>query len=176
MLFDFETATTDTQASTGNTSADQVSQTQHTVALCGSALLLVPWTYYLGVMLLLVAWPLSFDSVRRHMQMKIIYVSCDQSPLTEEGLLFFQRAKALGTKLIVGMESKSKDGSDYEQRRRQVLMLSCVDACIDAAPPLSSIDSVWMEKCQLDVLCVRAINSKELKKTTLKSGCVMIVE
>ena len=64
------------------------------------------------------------------------------------------------------------DGTGYEERRRQVLLLSSVDACIDVAPPLSSITLAWMMESGVDKLCVKKNESLSLKATMLKSNDV----
>ena len=66
----------------------------------------------------------------------------------------------------------SEDDRGYEERRRQVLLLSSVDACIDVAPSLSSIDLEWMMKSGIDQLCVRKNEASALKATMSKSNDV----
>jgi phosphatidylglycerophosphate synthase len=148
-------------------------KTKQQLEMLGSALLLIPFLHYLGAAVLLLSWPLALESVRRKLAPKVMYVTCDASPLNELTVLFFQRAKSLGTKLIVGIESKSTDGTDYEQRRREVLLLSCVDACIDAVPPLSNIDLVWMENAQVDKIVINKNNAGSMKQTMLQSNDVI---
>jgi phosphatidylglycerophosphate synthase len=152
--------------------SSHLGKTKQTLEMFGSAFLLLPFTHYFGVVLLLVAWPLAFESVKRKMERRVIYVTCDESPLNELNIEFFQRARSLGSKLVVGIESKSKDGTGYEERRRQVLLLSSVDACIDVAPPLSSITLAWMMESGVDKLCVKKNESLSLKATMLKSNDV----
>ena len=155
-----------------NIASDHVGKTKQTLELFGSAFLLMPLTYYFGLFLLVLSWPLAMESLRRKLQVRVVYVTCDQAPLTEENLLFLEMAKSLGSKLVVGIEQKSKDGTDYEQRRRETLMLPYVDACIDAAPPLSLIDLAWMEKSQVDKIVVSKRDAGGMAQTMLKSNDV----
>jgi phosphatidylglycerophosphate synthase len=152
--------------------SDHVGKTKQTLEMFGSALLLIPFTYYVGLFILFLSWPLAVESVRRKLQVRVVYVTCDQAPLRESQMLFLEKAKSLGTKLVVGIETKSKDGTDYEQRRREILMLPYVDACIDAAPPLSLIDLAWMEKSQVDKIVVMKREAAGMAQTMLKSNDV----
>ena len=157
----------------GSITSTNLGKTKQQLEMLGSALLLIPFLHYLGAAVLLLSWPLALESVRQKLAPKVMYVTCDASPLNELTVLFFQRAKSLGTKLIVGIESKSTDGTDYEQRRREVLLLSCVDACIDAVPPLSNIDLVWMENAQVDKIVINKNNAGSMKQTMLQSNDVI---
>ena len=65
-------------------------------------------------------------------------------------MLFLEETKSFGSKLVVGIETKAKDGTDYQQRCREILMLPYVDACIDETPPLPLIDLAWMEKSKVN--------------------------
>ena len=156
-------------------SSRNISTIKQMLEIFGSAFLMVPLTYYIGILILMLSWPLAIESVRRKLEKKVIYVTCDASPLSEQYLLFLQQAKSLGSTLIVGIESKSKDGTDYEQRRREVLCLFYVDACIDAAPTLKDIDVDWMSKSGIDKIVCSRNDSKEMKKTMLTSNDVLIL-
>ena len=156
-------------------SSRNISTIKQMLEIFGSAFLMVPLTYYIGILILMLSWPLAIESVRRKLEKKVIYVTCDASPLSEQYLLFLQQAKSLGSTLIVGIESKSKDGTDYEQRRREVLCLFYVDACIDAAPTLKDIDVDWMSTSGIDKIVCSRNDSKEMKKTMLTSNDVLIL-
>jgi len=163
-----------TSTTTANKSSD-VCKTKQTLEMFGSAFLIIPWTYYLGLLLLAVSIPLGLDSVRRQVHRRIIYVTCDESPLNEANIIFLQQARSLGSKLIVGIESKSKDGTDYEQRRREVLLLPCVDAVVDAAPSLADINLAWLNESGVDKLVLKNKEKGQISSTMLKSNDVFTI-
>ncbi len=136
--------------------ASHVGKTKQTLQMVGSSLLVFHWLIpYVGLFVLVVSELLAFESIRRKLRRRVVYVMCSTSPMNFETVRFFQQARSLGTALVVGLTTESDDDTTYKQRREEVLLLSSVTACIDDAPRADEVDLEWVEKARIDYIACR---------------------
>lgn len=89
--------------------ADHIGKAKQTFEMFGSAFFILTPFRYLGLLLLAAAVPLAYESVRRKVKRRVIYVSGDVNKLDHNVLKFWKQAKGLGSKLIVGISSDDKN-------------------------------------------------------------------
>jgi glycerol-3-phosphate cytidylyltransferase-like family protein len=165
------TVTTDTIVTV--TTVDHAKQTLERV---GVALYMIPWTRYLGVLVLVAAVPLAYESVRRQMRPRVFYVHYPHPPHTSSNfdhnmVRFWMQVKAMGcTKLIVGVPvgGNSSSSSSIEKSRMSKRVLnacscSAVDLVIAEAP--LKADLLFLEKQGIDY-CVVDSSTRQDKFVT----------
>ena len=91
--------------STSAVKADSVGKAKQTCEMLGTALFCLSWTRYLGLAFLLLAVPLAYESVRRKIQKRVIYVYQPAGSLDHRTLKFWMQCKAMGSELVVGSNS-----------------------------------------------------------------------
>jgi len=94
-----------------NTKADGIGKAKQTLEMVGSALFVLPWLRHAGLLLLSLAVPLAYESVRRKVKRRVIYVvGTDQggNDACHKTLKFWMQARGMGSKLIVGVVGKEK--------------------------------------------------------------------
>lgn len=90
--------------------ADHIGKAKQTFEMVGTALFILPFMRYAGLVLLSAAIPLAYESVRRKISKRIIYVAYGASDkFDHETLKFWKQAKNLGSKLIVGISENDED-------------------------------------------------------------------
>lgn len=119
--------------------------------MVGTALFILPLLRYAGLFLLLLAVPLAYESVRRKIHKRVIYVngstvgkSSIGAKFDHKTLKFWMQTKAMGSKLIVGI---------HEQNTDMILnacACSSVDEVIAEAP--AKVDSVFLEQRGIDYI------------------------
>jgi len=77
--------------------------------MVGTALFILPLLRYAGLLLLAAAVPLAYESVRRKITTRVMYVDGTTEKFNHETIKFWKQAKALGSKLIVGITEDDKD-------------------------------------------------------------------
>ena len=80
--------------------------------MVGTALLILPFARYIGLVFLVAAVPLAYESVRRKIKKRVIYIdgtTADSGKFNHETLKFWKQAKNMGSKLVIGIQSKDKD-------------------------------------------------------------------
>jgi phosphatidylglycerophosphate synthase len=95
--------------STSAVKADHIGKAKQTFEMVGTALFVLPWTRYLGLLFLVAAVPLAYESVRRKVNTRVIYVDGTVSGISHETLKFWKQAKNMGSKLVIGIRSKDND-------------------------------------------------------------------
>lgn len=91
--------------------ADGIGKAKQTLEMVGSALFVLPWLRHAGLILLALAVPLAYESVRRKVKRRVIYVDgADQggNDACHKTLKFWMQARGMGSKLIVGVVGKEK--------------------------------------------------------------------
>ena len=117
--------------------------------MVGTALFVLPWLRYFGLILLMLAVPLAYESVRRKVNKRVMYVNGSTVGKSSVGakfdhktLKFWMQVKAMGSKLVVGI---------HEQNTDMILnacACSSVDEIIAEAP--SKVDSIFLEQRGID--------------------------
>lgn len=136
--------------------------------MIGTAFYIIYWTRYLGLFILVAALPLSYESLRRKIKKRSIYVDGTVNGINHETLKFWKQAKNLGSKLIVGIRSSN------------VVMIqnACssesVDSVISCAPVKLSLS--YMNEQGIDYVVLGPGQSMESVTTEVASAqrCLLI--
>ena len=112
--------------------------------MVGTALFVLPWFRYLGLSFLMLAMPLAYESVRRKINKRVVYVNgTSVDKFDHKTLKFWMQAKAMGSKLVVGFPNKNKT-----EMILNACATSCVDEVIVEAP--EKLDLMFLEKNGID--------------------------
>jgi hypothetical protein len=133
--------------STSAVKADGIGKAKQTLEMVGSALYVLPWFRYPGLLLLSLAVPLAYESVRRKIKKRVIYVDgADQggNVACHKTLKFWMQARGMGSKLIVGVVGK--------ERTTDMVLNACACSAVD------EVIAEAPEKVDLDFLTVHGID------------------
>jgi hypothetical protein len=127
--------------------------------------LLSIYTRYVGLLFLILAVPLSYESIRSIMKRYIVYVTWDSSnnrqnqiSVDHPTLTFWSQVSGLGShQLIVGIPSKTKQSDKIAKLVRDI---HYVHAVIVDAP--TKIDLIFLEQVQIDYVMVN--DSRQIDK------------
>jgi phosphatidylglycerophosphate synthase len=149
--------------------ADHVGKAKQTFEMVGSALFILPITRYIGVILLASALPLAYESVRRKVNSRVMYVDGSKfEKLDHKVLKFLMQAKAMGSKLIVGFSSKT-----------DMILTTCACSCVDEviAEAPKKIDLMFLEKQGIDYVISSVGDEQFVTDETLGTNrCLAIAE
>lgn len=110
--------------------ADHVGKAKQTFEMVGTSLFMLPYVHVLGVFSLFLAVPLSYESVRRKVVERTVYVFSDDAVAFDHSVLtFWSRARGLGSRLVVGVPG----GADSTAFRNAAAHKD-VDAVVPDAP------------------------------------------
>ena len=143
--------------STSAVKADHIGKAKQTFEMVGTALFIIPVTRYIGLLLLVCAVPLAYESVRRKVKNRVIYVQCDKATLDHKIMKFWMQSKALGSKLIVGVPEEHHREASTSMVRNACAMAS-VDEVLTCAP--TKVDLLFLEKHQIDFCVVASGQTK----------------
>lgn len=132
--------------STSAVKADHIGKAKQSFEMVGTALFILPFCRYLGLLFLAAASPLAYESVRRKIKKRVIYISYGTESLDHTTLKFWKQAKGLGSKLVVGITSKDKD------LIANACASECVDAVVSGSPAKLSMAFLKKEKIDYVVL------------------------
>jgi len=153
--------------STSAVKADHIGKAKQTFEMVGSALFIIPITRYLGLILLSSAVPLAYESVRRKVNSRVMYVDGSKfEKMDHKVLKFLMQAKAMGSKLIVGFSSKT-------DMIMTVCACSCVDEVIAEAP--KKIDLMFLEKQGIDYVISSVGDEQFVTDETLGTSCCLAI-
>merc|ERR1711884_204763 len=120
-----------TDFSSSAVKADHVGKAKQTFEMLGTAFFIIPSTRLLGFILLVPAIPLAYESVRRKIVPRVIFVQYDENASFDALLIeFWLKAKTLGSKLIIGVNADTPDNAKV----RNALSISAVDEVIVQVP------------------------------------------
>lgn len=111
--------------------------------MVGSALFILGVTRYLGLILLFLAVPLAYESVRRKIKKRAIYVVATSQSFDHKTIKFWMQAKGMGSKLLVGIPGEKKTDMILN-----ACSTTCVDQVICEAP--AKADLMFLEKQGVD--------------------------
>ena len=119
--------------------------------MVGTALFIIPVMRYVGLVLLAAAVPLAYESVRRKINTRVMYVDGTTEILDHSVLKFWKQAKGMGSKLVVGISSdNSKTSSLMIENARAS---ESVDEVISEAPATVDVDFLDEANCDF-VICL----------------------
>lgn len=167
--------------STSAVKADHVGKAKQTFEMLGTALFILPWIRYLGLFFLTLAVPLAYESVRRKIHKRVLYVNAGQNKsnnLDYTTLKFWMQAKAMGSKLIVGFAEENDDDSNKKADMGKIFnacACSCVDEAIAEAPV--KLDLMFLEKQKIDFVVSTAVETQFVTDEVVNAGrCLTIGE
>jgi hypothetical protein len=135
--------------STSAVKADHIGKAKQTFEMVGTALFCLPLTRYGGLLCLILAVPLAYESVRRKVKRRVVYVNGGSvKTFDNKTLKFWMQSKALGSKLIVGIP-----GKNVKEMVLNACASSSVDVVIAEAP--AKADLMFLEKQGID-FCICA--------------------
>lgn len=150
--------------------ADHVGKAKQTFEMVGTSFFILPLLRIPGLALLLAAIPLAYESVRRKIKKRTIYVDGTIDSLDHKVLKFWIQAKALGSKLIVGVTGEGKSDMILN-----ACASSAVDQVIVEAP--SKVDLRFLHKYDVDyVVCPAGKHGIVLEDVLETNKCIAIGE
>lgn len=159
--------------STSAVKADHVGKAKQTFEMVGTALFILPWMRYLGLALLLLALPLAYESVRRKVIDRVLYVNGgggSKAPMLDyKTLKFWMQAKAMGSKLIVG----------FADRKTDMILNACACSCVDevVAEAPDKLDLMFLEKHSINYVISVAGGGQFVTDEVVNSGrCLEVGE
>lgn len=123
--------------------ADHIGKAKQTFEMVGTALFVLPWCRYAGLALLMLAVPLAYESVRRKVKKRVVYVVLDAPVFDHRTIKFLHQAKGLGSRLIVGIPGTKKTDAVLN-----ACAVSVVDDVVAEAP--TKADLMFLERYSVD--------------------------
>lgn len=158
--------------STSAVKADHVGKAKQTFEMVGTSLFMIGITRYAGLLLLMLALPLAYESVRRKIKRRVIYVNSsdgDGAPFDHKTLKFWMQAKGMGSKLIVGIPG--------DKKKKDMVLNACactsVDEVICEAP--TKVDLHFLEKNGIDFVVSSAGQSKYVTDEVVNANCCLTI-
>lgn len=162
--------------STSAVKADHIGKAKQTFEMVGTALFILPWMRYLGLTFLTLAVPLAYESVRRKINKRVLYINAGigADALDHKTLKFWMQGKAMGSKLIVGFpeenDKKAEMGKIFN-----ALACSCVDEAVAEAP--EKLDLMFLEKQKIDYVLAKASQPQFVTDEVVNAGrCLQLGE
>lgn len=151
--------------------ADHVGKAKQTFEMVGTALFIIGFTRYLGLLLLMAAVPLAYESVRRKIVKRVVYINGATSPagFNHKKLKFFMQAAAMGSKLVVGIPGEGK----VTDMVLNACAVGCVDEVIAEAP--EKLDLTFLEKQGIDFVVTDAGQSTFLTDEVIVAKRVLTI-
>ena len=131
---------------------------------------MVPFTTYIGLCLLSLAVPLAYESVRRKVKKRVIYVhgGDDSEKFDHKTIKFWMQGKAMGSKLIVGVT---------DAKKTDVILNACATSCVDdvIAEAPAKADLMFLEKFDIDYVLSLASQSQFVTDEVLNAGKCLVI-
>merc|ERR1719444_21513 len=168
----------ETEFSSSAVKADHIGKAKQSFEMLGTAFFVIPLLPFriMGLLLLSTAVPLAYESVRRKITTRAMYVQytySDIAALDHRTLSFWMQAKSMGSKLIVGVECKDVE-DDAVLNARSV---PCVDDVIVIRNTSKSkgkkkmrVDMAFMKKYQLDYVVCQPNQNNYIGLDVMKAG------
>lgn len=146
--------------------ADHVGKAKQTFEMLGTAFFIIPATRFIGFMLLVPAIPLAYESVRRKITTRVILVIYDNSVPFDAGMIeFWLKAKTLGSKLIIGVNSNTTD----DIKVRNASSISVVDEIMVQVP--NQVSTKFLQENEIDyVVCTPKQTKDTVMNDALRNG------
>jgi hypothetical protein len=155
--------------STSAVKADHVGKAKQTFEMLGTACFILPYARVIGLVLLALALPLAYESVRRKVNTRVFYVHGKTEDLSVKTMKFWMQAKAMGSKLIIGFSDKNTD------MVLKACAVSCVDEVVAEAP--DKLDLMFLESQGIDYCICRTGEPQFVTDEVVQAGrCLEIGE
>jgi glycerol-3-phosphate cytidylyltransferase-like family protein len=125
----------------------------------------------MGLLLLTAAVPLAYESVRRKVHKRVVYVDGTSNKFDHQTLKFWKQAKGMGSKLIVGI---TKNGD--KDMVANAMACESVDSVIVNAPAKLSL--AYLTKIGVDYVVCGVGNSESVVSSEVVAArrCLVIVD
>lgn len=164
--------------STSAVKADNIGKAKQTFEMVGTTLFILPFGFRnIGLLLLSSAVPLAYESVRRKITSRVVYVNyeateTDTAALDHKTLKFWKQAKGMGSKLIVGVSSAISP-----EASKEMILNACasesVHSAVSKAPPKVTTD--FLDKIGADyIVCLSGQSSFVSEDVTTAKRCLVI--
>ena len=153
--------------STSAVKADHVGKAKQTFEMVGTALFILPWFRYIGLAFLFLAVPLAYESVRRKVHSRVLYVKGTEEKLDHKTLKFWMQSKAMGSKLIIGFANKKTD------MILNACACSCVDEVVAEAP--EKLDLLFLEKHKINYVIASAGEPQSVTDEVVNAGRYLVI-
>ena len=137
--------------------------------MVGTALFVLPIFRYLGLAFLTLALPLAYESVRRKVKTRVMYVNGSVDKLDHKALKFYMQVKAMGSKLIVGFPDKKTD----------MILTACACSCVDEviAEAPEKLDLMFLEKHGIEYVIAASAQGQFVTDEVVNAGrCLRVAE
>ena len=112
--------------------------------------------------------PLAYESVRRKVKKRVIYVQAGET-YDHKTLKFWMQAKGMGSKLIVGVVDPTKNTDMV----LNALATACVDSVVAEAP--AKADLMFLEEHDIDYVLSKASQPQFVTDEVLNTNCSLVV-
>jgi len=152
--------------STSAVKADHIGKAKQTFEMVGTALFILPLTRYVGLLLLTCAVPLAYESVRRKIKKRVIYVSGNVKRFDHKTLKFWMQAKAMGSMLVVGIPG---------EKQTDMVLNACASSSVDKviAEAPAKADLMFLEKQGIDYVVSAAGQTKFVTDEVVNANRVL---
>ena len=152
--------------------ADHIGKAKQTFEMFGSAMYVLPFVVFklFGLILLIAAVPLAYESVRRKIKPRVIYVHGGLVGSLDHAILkFWMQAKAMGSKLIVGVETDANSVGAMN-----ALAVYCVD---DVVTNVKTVDMHFLSEYNIAYVVCLPKYHQHVQDDVMKAGkCIIINE
>uniref|UniRef100_A0A7S2EGM5 Uncharacterized protein n=1 Tax=Trieres chinensis TaxID=1514140 RepID=A0A7S2EGM5_TRICV len=162
--------------------ADGVGKAKQSLEMFGTAFFILPGIRYVGLVLLAAAVPLAYESVRRKIKKRVMYVHNPvgaENGLDHAELRFFMQARGLGSRLVVGKMSTAMASTSGKDGVANARAVSAVDDVIVFPPGrvLPKADVAFLDEWGLDFLVCTPQEVPSVIEDVVKAGrCLVIGE
>lgn len=150
-------------------SREKFSALKRSFEMLGTGLFILPYFRFLGVTLLLLACPLAYESFRRKTKKRVVYVVCTQSEKFDYKIIkFWSQAKALGTRLVVGVVGKGQT---------DMVCNACATACVDEviAEAPAKADLMFLERQRIDYVVFMSSQTSLVTDEVVAMGACLVL-
>jgi hypothetical protein len=147
----------------------KLSAMKRSFEMVGTASFILPYFRFLGVTLLLLACPLAYESFRRKTKRRVVYVVCTRSEKFDCKIIkFWSQAKALGTRLVVGVVGKGQT---------DMVCNACATASVDEviAEAPAKADLMFLERQRIDYVVFMSGQTSLVTDEVVAAGACMIL-
>jgi len=149
--------------------ADHIGKVKQTFEMVGTAMFILPQFRTIGNIFLTAAIPLSYESVRRKVVDRVLYVQGSKNMGDYKTQRLLKQAKSLGSHLIVGVPS----GEDTASTLLNVSSCDSVDYVMRGAP--GKVTAEFLDEISADyVVCLSSNIPNVAKEVASEKRCMVI--
>jgi len=112
--------------------ADHIGKAKQTFEMFGTCFYILPFARWIGLVLLMATCPIAYESVRRKVKRRSMYVllsASDGSTFDHKTMRFLVQSKALGSHLTVGVTAQASSGEGSDDKNKIDLTDMVLNVC-----------------------------------------------